>query len=104
MTGVCRYLAAHNYYSNSDVVDGQIVLTLQDIPERACVWNYVRSGGKYMLQQVDSFHPSGVENNGWYLAMRSDIMRDSISYYLTVTQIPAQAVNLIVVKEPFRFA
>lgn len=43
------YLAAHNNCPNGDVVKGQVVLALQDIRRRACVWNFSLEGGKYML-------------------------------------------------------
>lgn len=98
-----RYLAAHNYYPDSDVVNGQVRLTLQGGRQWAGVWDFVVEGGKYMLQQVDSLHSAGNFNNGWFLAMLGDAERTNLSYYLTVTESSTDAMALMAEAEPVRF-
>ena len=53
--------------------------------EHACVWQVVKRDGQFVLQQIDSLSFFGMGTNGWYLAMPSIAIRDSESYYLTVT-------------------
>ena len=84
---VRRYLAAHDFFPEDKVVEGQVRLILHRSMERSAVWRFVphpRLGGR-ILQLQRSLGASGVPLQGQYLRLQRNPPRDATSLYLSVS-------------------